>query len=98
MVAASEPLRATFDEHTPRSARPRRVRRIGRVRVPLAGPYRPWATLYRMPDGRAIWVIRLWEYGRPVRHAVGTATLLTYARASGLTALAAEVEALAGRR
>ncbi len=97
VVAALEPLRSTCDEHAPRSDRPRRVRRIGRVRVPLAGPYRPWATLYRLPDGRAVWVIRLWELGRPVPRVVGTAALLAYARRSGLAALADEVEALAAR-
>ena len=96
-VAALEPLRSTCDEHAPRSARPHRVRRIGRVRVPLAGPYRPWATLYRLPDGRAVWVIHLWESDRPVPRVVGTATLLAYARQSGLASLADEVVALAAR-
>lgn len=71
-----------------------RLRRIGRLRVPLAGPYRPWATLYRFPDGRLLWQIRLWEYGEPVRRLVSTATLRAYALRSGLAGLADSIDAL----
>lgn len=96
-AAAWEPLPAPHDDHAPPSFRPRRVGRIGRVRVPIAGPYRPWATLYRLPDGRALWELRLWEDGRPVRVAVPSATLRGYARRNRLDRLAAEIEALEGR-
>lgn len=70
------------------------VRRVGRLRLPLAGPYRPWATLYRHPDGRAFWVVRLWEVDHAVRRVYSTATLRAWARGQGLTALLAEVDAL----
>jgi hypothetical protein len=38
--------------------------------------------------------VRLWEYDRAVPHLVGTPTLLSYARRSGLRALEAEIDAL----
>lgn len=68
-----------------------RVRRIARVRVPLTLTVAPWATLYRLPDGRPLWCVRLWDGRTPRRRCVSTATLLAYARASGLPALAAAV-------
>lgn len=72
-----------------------RVRRIGAVRLPIAGPYRPWARLYLFPDGRTVWVVRLWEYDRAVPHALGTPTLRTFARQNRLTALEREIDRLA---
>jgi hypothetical protein len=98
-----EPLPLACDElaRIPRSDRPRpgshRVVRIGRVRVPLAGAHRPWASLYRLPDGRELWCVRLWEDGQPVRRTVSTATLLSYARRSRLRQLETEILEL-GRR
>jgi hypothetical protein len=74
-----------------------RVRRIGEVRLPVAGPYRPRARLYLFPDGRTVWVVRLWEYDRAVTHAVGTRTLRAYARQNGLPALASEIDRLDAR-
>ncbi|MCI4337518.1 MAG: hypothetical protein L3K17_10120, partial [Thermoplasmata archaeon] len=56
---------AAIAEFSRTLALPGQVRRIGRVRLPLALAYRPWATLYVLPDGRRWWVIRLWEGGRP---------------------------------
>jgi hypothetical protein len=71
-----------------------RVRRIGSVRLPIAGPYRPVARLFAFPDGRLLWHIRLWEYDRAVPHLVGTAVLTAFARANRLIALEQEVERL----
>ncbi|MCI4335752.1 MAG: hypothetical protein L3K17_00940 [Thermoplasmata archaeon] len=70
------------------------VRRVGRLRLPLAGPYRPWATLYLCPDGRTFWTVRLWEVDRPVRRVYSTAALRGFARAQRLDALLREIDAL----
>ncbi|MCI4365354.1 MAG: hypothetical protein L3K10_04750 [Thermoplasmata archaeon] len=70
------------------------LRPIGAVRLPIAGPYRPWARLYRMPDGRLLWHVRLWERDRAVPHVVGTATLVAFARGARLTSLERELERL----
>jgi hypothetical protein len=74
-----------------------RARFLGEVRLPLAGPYRPRARLYRMPDGRLWWRLRLWEYDRAVSHVVSSDVLRTFARINGLRALQAELEALVDR-
>ncbi len=76
---------------------PTRQRPIGRLRVPLAGPYRPWARLYRLPDGRLLWCLRLWEECRPVPHVVSTGTLLAFARLNRLPDLARRIRALVRR-
>jgi hypothetical protein len=70
------------------------VRRIGRVRIPLAGPYRPWATLFRLPDGRLAWCIRLWSVDRAEHRCVGTETLRQFAVLNRLPGLRAEIDAL----
>jgi hypothetical protein len=70
------------------------VRCVGTVRVPLGGPYRPTARLFRFPDGRLLWHVRLWEGDRAVPHLVAPAVLAAYARGSGLTELAVEVDRL----
>jgi hypothetical protein len=72
-----------------------RVRRIGEVRLPIAGPYRPRARLYLFPDGRTVWVVRLWEYDRPVTHALSTAAVRAYAHQNRLVSLALEIDRLA---
>jgi hypothetical protein len=64
------------------------------VRLPLAGPYRPAARLYRFPDGRLLWHIRLWEYDRPVPHLVGTPVLIAFARRNRLRSLEEEIDQL----
>jgi hypothetical protein len=69
-----------------------RVRVVGELRIPLAGPYAPRAQLIRFPDGRLLWRLRLWEYVRPVTHVVGTDTLRAFARINGLPALRAEID------
>ncbi|MCI4339588.1 MAG: hypothetical protein L3J68_04575 [Thermoplasmata archaeon] len=71
-----------------------RVRNIGELRLPLAGPYRPRARLYLFPDGRLLWYVRLWEVDRPVSHLVRTETLRTFARVNALRSTLAEIEAL----
>ncbi|HYK93893.1 MAG TPA: hypothetical protein VEY07_07630 [Thermoplasmata archaeon] len=93
-TGSTEPLRTRSSE---RATPARRVRPIGRMRVPLAGPYCPWATLYRFPDGRLLWRIRLWEVDGPVRRLVPTATLLAYARSSGLRQLERGIDDLMAR-
>ena len=70
------------------------VEYIGRVRVPIAGPYRPWARLYRLPDLRRVWIVRLWDRTRAVRRVTSTAALLEFARVNQLPALAARVRSL----
>lgn len=70
------------------------VEYLGRVRLPLAGPYRPWARLYRLPDRRLVWVIRLWDQSRAVRRVTSTAVLLHFARVNRLPGLAARVQSL----
>jgi hypothetical protein len=83
--SASQPL--------PRRTRSR-VRRIGELRLPIAGPYRPRARLYLFPDGRLAWLVRLWEYDRPVPHLVSTATVRAFARRNRLSTLEPEIERL----
>jgi len=73
------------------------VRKVGELRLPIAGPYRPRARLYRYPDGRLLWLVRLWEYDQAVPHLVSTAVLREFARRSGLFRLHAEIDALAER-
>lgn len=74
-----------------------RVRKVGELRLPIAGPYHPRARLYRYPDGRLVWLVRLWEYDRAVPHLVATATLRQFACVNGLPRLRAEVDALVER-
>jgi len=74
-----------------------RVRAIGELRLPLAGPYRPRARLYLLPDGRLEWVVRLWDVDRPVAGTYSTATLRRFARANQLVALEGEIDALVRR-
>ncbi len=68
------------------------VRWVGAVALPLAGPYRPLAHLYAGPDGTLWWTVRLWDVDRARLSIVPTETLTAYARANGLTALAAEID------
>ena len=81
----------------PRISRGRRLRRLGSVRVPIAGPYLPRATLYQFPDGRLLWTLRLWEEDRVVRRVFATSDLLRYARLNLLASLEAELEAVISR-
>jgi hypothetical protein len=74
-----------------------RVTYVGRVRVPIAGPYRPWARLYRLPDLRLVWVIRLWEHHSAVRRLTSTGTLLEYARIHRMPKLAVRIQSLQRR-
>ncbi|MGI0130110.1 MAG: hypothetical protein ACREEC_08195 [Thermoplasmata archaeon] len=71
-----------------------RVRQIGELRLPIAGPYRPRARLYLFPDGRLLWLVRLWESDHAVPHLVRTATLRAFARVNRLPAVLVEVESL----
>ena len=91
--APTEPAHALAEIAPPR--RPRRARRIGRLRLPIAGPYRPWATLYELPDGRRLWCVRLWDVDRPVRRCLPTGLLVAFARLNGLDELRREIERLA---
>ncbi|MFZ1022804.1 MAG: hypothetical protein WAN87_01550 [Thermoplasmata archaeon] len=81
----------------PRISRGHRARRLGSARVPIAGPYRPLATLYQFPDGRLLWTLRLWEEERVVLRVFVTSVLLRYARLNHLASLEAELEALLSR-
>jgi hypothetical protein len=72
------------------------VRRLGRLRIPLSLTHRPWATAYRLPSGQTIWCLRLRQDGHIGRSVVPTRVLRGYARRSGLSALEAEIDRLAG--
>jgi hypothetical protein len=76
---------------------PTPVRRVGRVRLPLALNYRPWATLYRLPDGRLLWCVRLWFRDHAEPRCVGTDTLRRFAAVNDLADVRAEVDALVER-
>jgi hypothetical protein len=89
-----------IDQTTPQPVRRRprlRVRKIGEVRLPLAGPYRPRARLYLYPDGRLLWHVRLWEYDRPVSHLFRTETVRAFARINALARTLAEIDELTQR-
>jgi hypothetical protein len=87
-----------FDRREPVPERTRLwVRYVGALRLPLAGPYRPWVRLYSGPDGTAWWTVRLWEVDRAAIRIVSTATLTAFARANRLLRFLAEVEALQAR-
>jgi len=83
----------TPSQPVPRRTRPT-VQKIGELRLPLAGPYRPRARLYLFPDGRLLWRVRLWEYDRAVVHLLRTEVLRAFARANGLPRTLAEIDAL----
>jgi len=72
-------------------------RLVGAVRLPIAGPYRPWARLYLRANGSVDWTVRLWVVDRPVTRHVDTETLRTFARVNGLGELARELERLLER-
>jgi hypothetical protein len=74
-----------------------RVRKVGELRLPIAGPYRPRARLYRYPDGRLLWLVRLWEHDRVVPHLVSSAVLREFARVNGLYRLRDEIDDLVER-
>ena len=74
-----------------------RVRKVGELRLPIAGPYCPRARLYQYPDGRLLWLVRLWEHDRAVPHLVSTDTLREFARINQLPRVRAEVDALVHR-
>jgi hypothetical protein len=95
-IVAATPFEPVPGQPLP-NPRPARVRLLGTLRLPLAGPYRPRARLYRYPDGRLLWLVRLWEYDRPVSHLVSTATLRAFARVNRLPALRVEIDALVDR-
>jgi hypothetical protein len=70
-----------------RRSRPRRPRPIARIRVPLTLTVQPWATLYRLPDGRLWWCLRLRDGGTVRTRCLTTERLRAYARLSRLPAL-----------
>jgi hypothetical protein len=73
------------------------VHKVGEVRLPIAGPYCPRARLYRYPDGRLLWLVRLWEHDRAIPHVVSTWVLREFARVNGLAGLRIELDALEER-
>ncbi|MCI4322555.1 MAG: hypothetical protein L3K03_00785 [Thermoplasmata archaeon] len=88
-----EPLRSkTSTNETPSGAT--RVRAVGSVRVPVTLTACPRATLHQYPDGRLVFCVGLWDVERVARRCVSPATLRGYARASGLTGLAREIDEL----
>lgn len=88
----SQPVPAETSR-TPR----RRVRTVGELKLPLAGPYAPRVQLVQFPDGRLLWRLRLWEVDRPVVHVVGTATLRAFARINRLPTLERQIDRLVAR-
>ncbi|MFZ0891058.1 MAG: hypothetical protein WB778_08865 [Thermoplasmata archaeon] len=89
-----QPIPAEPFAPPPRIPRARRPRRVGSVRIPLAGPYHPRATLFRFPDGRLLWTLRLWEEDRVVRRVFASSVLLRFAHLNGLASLESDLEAL----
>ncbi len=73
------------------------MQKVGEVRLPIAGPYCPRARLYRYPDGRLLWLVRLWEHDRAVPHVVSSWVLREFARVNGLARLRVELDALEER-
>jgi hypothetical protein len=74
-----------------------RVRRMGSLRLPLGGPYRPKAVAYRLPDGRIVWCVRLWEVDRAVRRCVSSATIRRFCQINRLPEVEGEVDRVEGR-
>ena len=71
-----------------------KIRRVGRIRLPLTLTHAPWATLYLLPDETRRWTVRLWEGEAAVRRCVSSATLLRFVRRSRLRATELEIVAL----
>ena len=94
VTTPSEPVPAERPSSTDATGR---VRLVGELRLPIAGPYRPRARLYRYPDGRLVWLVRLWEYDHAVPHLVSTDVLREFARRNRLSCLRSEVDALVER-
>lgn len=97
----AERIAVTSPEPVPSQPLPERavprVRKVGELRLPIACLYHPRARLYRYPDGRLLWLVRLWECDRAVPRLVSTAVLREFARLNGLAGLRAEVDALVER-
>jgi hypothetical protein len=91
LLETAEPVRPSVAD---RSLGSPRVRRVGRLRLPLAGPYRPWATLYRLPSGYLVWCLGLWHVDHVERRCVSTDTLRWFARLNRFHALLREIDGL----
>jgi hypothetical protein len=65
--------------------------------LPIAGPYRPWARLYRLPDGRLGWTVRLWDTDRADLRWVDTEALRTFAAVNRLPSVRTGIDALLER-
>lgn len=89
-----EPVLAEYLSSREDPSLPLDVVAVGRMRLPLTLNHRPWITLYRFPDGRLLWTVRLWDGDRPVHRCIGAATLLRFARVNQLWDFENQVEAL----
>jgi hypothetical protein len=89
--ASPEPVPCPEAEHP---SAPGKVRRVGRVRLPLGLHHAPWATLYRLPDGRLAWIVHLWEVDGPVRRWVPTSTIRRFCVINRFPAILREVDRL----
>lgn len=67
---------------------------VGAVRLPIAGPYRPWARIYRCDDGSLVGTVRLWYVDRPLLCQVDADVLRTFARVNRLRELASAIDYL----
>ena len=95
---STEPIPSpTYPTELDRPAPGRRVRRIGRFRVPVTLSCRPWATAYRFPDGRIYWCLRLWWEAAPRARLLTTPSLRRYLLRAGLDEALAELEAILRR-
>ena len=65
--------------------------------MPVTLHCRPWATGYRLPDGRSYWCLTLWWEDEPRTRVLSTVTLRAYLRRSGLHEALGELEALLAR-
>jgi hypothetical protein len=81
-VVLEEPVPELIDEATNPATPPPRP--VARIRVPLTLTVQPWATLYRLPDGRRWWCVRLRDGGLVQTRCVTTDRLRAYARVNRL--------------
>lgn len=90
---ATEPLPAELVRRRPTLL----PRCLAELRLPLGGPYRPRARLYRFRGGRLLWLVRLWEVDHAVPQFVETDVLRTFATRNRLPGLAAALDGAIAR-
>ncbi len=102
-TVSTEKVYGALDEPVPRptvldpdSAAPR-GRVLGAVRLPIAGPYRPWARLHVGPEGGLYWTVRLWDRDRARTFVASSEALRRFARVNRLGTVERAIDALLAR-